>query len=174
MPMWISSQAPSPTIVTPSTRWSSGSKSSFTKPSTSPMIWPRAVVAEARAPDLEGHAARVERFLALADGRDLGNRPHAVRQHARHGALVRRSNAWQTATRACSIDADASAGKADDVARRVDVRHRGPIVRVDLDEAAVVRASRRAPRGRAMSSCRRGRCSTSTQIGGDASCRHAA
>ena len=47
-----------------------------------------------------------------------------------------RPSAWRAARRPCSMAVAASAGRADHVAHRVDVRHRGAAVLVDLQQAA--------------------------------------
>ena len=113
---------------------------------------------EARAADQ--HApCRFERLrLGEADGRDLGDRCRSPIGTARGGCpALARPSAWQTARRPCSIDDRRERRRADHVADRVDVRHRGAAVRVDRRGARARSRRARPPRGPGRRRWRRGR-----------------
>ena len=110
MPTWISSQAPSPTMVTPSTRWSSGWNTSFTKPSVSPIIWPRGLRRKLAVPVSQG-TPRPASVDSVSPTVAISGMVHTAYGSAADGCrLSFTSNARHTATRAWCVDVEASAG----------------------------------------------------------------
>ena len=69
------------------------------------------VVLEPGVPDLVGDPVRLQLLLGRTDRRDLGDRVDPVRLKRRDAGLVRDLKAWHIATRPCSIEVEASAGK---------------------------------------------------------------
>ena len=98
-------------MCTPSSLRSSDANTSLTSPDTSPMICPRLVVPVARAADAVGDALLPAALLGLAHRGDLGDRVDAIGSSVETRDLYSRSKAWHMATRACSIEVEASAGK---------------------------------------------------------------
>ena len=122
--MWISSLAPSPTIEQPSSCCVSGRKMSFTKPSRSPMIWPRGFARKYARPHSKSMSCARELLLGQPDRRDLGDRVHAVRNHVRDGLLVAQIEGVAHRDARLLHRRRRERRKADDVAGGVDARHR--------------------------------------------------
>ena len=110
------------------------------------MICPRASSAVAGDPHLERHVLLGELLLGLPDVADLGDAVDADRLQLRHGVHRLPAGVVRRLT-ALFRGGGGQGGEADDVAHRVDVRHRGAEELIDHDPAALVRGEATPRRG---------------------------